>query len=169
MNYHTLSDFRVACPEFLDDLLTQGVATLKHEGLVTVDRVAQEGIGVRASAGASSFRRRKALEECQAEAKEQVEALAKELEEAPAATDRGDGTDEVAVRAADRSGIARRGTRDAPWFPEAKGGHGVASLYVYVCLRNAEGTVRDGGCRLANGKRPPVAPNGERPGRNICI
>jgi len=88
MNYHTLSDFRVACPEFLDDLLTQGVATMMHEGLVTMERVAQDGMRVRASAGAASFRRRKTLEECQAEAKEQVEALAKELEQDPAASNR---------------------------------------------------------------------------------
>jgi transposase len=88
MNYHTLSDFRVAYPEFLDHLLTQSVATLMHEGLVTLDRVAQDGMRVRASAGAASFRRRKTLEECQAEAKEQVEALAKELEEDPASSNR---------------------------------------------------------------------------------
>jgi transposase len=88
MNYHTLSDFRVAHPEFLDHLLTQSVATLMHEGLVTLDRVAQDGMRVRANAGAASFRRRKTLEECQAEAKEQVEALAKELEEDPASSNR---------------------------------------------------------------------------------
>jgi transposase len=88
MNYHTLSDFRVAHPEFLDHLLTQSVATLMHEGLVTLDRVAQDGMRVRASAGAASFRRRQTLEECQAEAKEQVEALAKELEEDPASSNR---------------------------------------------------------------------------------
>jgi transposase len=88
MNYHTLSDFRVAYPEFLDHLLTQSVATLMHEGLVTLDRVAQDGMRVRASAGAASFRRRKTLEECQAQAKEQVEALAQELEGDPASSNR---------------------------------------------------------------------------------
>jgi transposase len=88
MNYHTLSDFRVGHPEFLDRLLTQSVATLMHEGLVTLDRVAQDGMRVRASAGAASFRRRKTLEECQAEAKEQVDALAQELEEDPASSHR---------------------------------------------------------------------------------
>jgi len=87
-NYHTLSDFRVAHVEFLDELLTQSVATLMHEGLVTLDRVAQDGMRVRASAGAASFRRRKTLEECQAEAQEQVEALAKELEADPASSNR---------------------------------------------------------------------------------
>ncbi len=88
VNYHTLSDFRTAHPEFLDTLLTQSVATLMHQGLVTLSRVAQDGMRVRASAGASSFRRRKSLEACQAEAAEQVNALKSELEENPGAANR---------------------------------------------------------------------------------
>jgi transposase len=85
VNYHTLSDFRTGHPEFLDELLTQSVATLVHEGLVTLSRVAQDGMRVRASAGAASFRRRKTLESCQAEARGQVAALRKELDEDPSA------------------------------------------------------------------------------------
>jgi len=85
VNYHTLSDFRTAHTAFLDDLLTQSVATLRHQGLVTLSRVAQDGMRVRASAGAASFRRRESLEACQAEAREQVEALRAELEADPAA------------------------------------------------------------------------------------
>jgi len=83
VNYHTLSDFRTAHPAFLDELLTQSVATLMHEELVTLHRVAQDGMRVRASAGAGSFRRRKTLEQCQAEAEEQVEALQKDLDADP--------------------------------------------------------------------------------------
>jgi transposase len=86
VNYHTLSDFRVDHGEFLDSLLTGSVATLVHQGLVTLDRVAQDGVRVRASAGAGSFRRGPTLEECQSQAKEQVEALRKELQEDPSAT-----------------------------------------------------------------------------------
>src|SRR5208283_6058623 len=56
VNYHTLSDFRTEHEAFLDGLLTQGVAALMHEGLVTLERVAQDGMRVRASAGAASFR-----------------------------------------------------------------------------------------------------------------
>jgi transposase len=85
MNYHSLADFRTAHGEFLDELLTQSVATLMHEGLVTLNRVAQDGMRVRASAGASSFRREKTLEECLAEAEEQVKTLRKEIEDDPAA------------------------------------------------------------------------------------
>ena len=88
VNYHTLSDFRVDHGEFMDALLTGSVATLMHQGLVTLDRVAQDGVRVRASAGAGSFRRGPTLEECQAQAKEQVEALRKELQEDPSATTR---------------------------------------------------------------------------------
>jgi len=83
VNYHTLSDFRVDHGEFLDGLLTGSVATLLHQGLVKLERVAQDGVRVRASAGAASFRRRETLEECQAEAAEQVETLRKELEADP--------------------------------------------------------------------------------------
>ncbi len=68
MNYHTLADFRTAHGAFLDTLLTQGVAALMAEGLVELERVAQDGVRVRASAGAASFRRRQTLEACLAEA-----------------------------------------------------------------------------------------------------
>jgi transposase len=85
MNHHTLADFRTAHVEFLDELLTKSVATLLKEDLVSLDRVAQDGMKVRASAGAASFRRKKTLKECLAEAEEQVKALRAELEADPAA------------------------------------------------------------------------------------
>jgi hypothetical protein len=88
VNYHTLSDFRTAHTEFLDELLTQSVATLMHQGLVTLTRVAQDGMRVRASAGASSFRRRKTLEDCQGEARKQVDSLRSELEADPSGENR---------------------------------------------------------------------------------
>jgi transposase len=87
-NYHPLADFRTDHVELLDDLLTQGVATLMAEGLVELNRVTQDGMRVRASAGAASFRRRPTLEEAWAAAQQQVEALREEVEEDPAATDR---------------------------------------------------------------------------------
>ena len=86
VNYHTLSDFRTGHTEFLDELLTQSAATLMHQDLVTLHRVAQDGMRVRANAGASSFRRRKTLEECQSEAREQVESLREEVEADPGAS-----------------------------------------------------------------------------------
>jgi hypothetical protein len=87
-NYHTLSDFRTAHLELLDKLLTDSVAVLIAEGLVDLNRVAQDGMRVRAGAGAASFRRRPTLEEAHAEAQAQVEALRAELDEDPGAEDR---------------------------------------------------------------------------------
>ncbi|MBI1733555.1 MAG: hypothetical protein HYR51_00130 [Candidatus Rokubacteria bacterium] len=88
VNYHTLADFRVQPVEYLDGLLTTSVATLMAEGLVTLTRVAQDGVRVRASAGAASFRRRPRLEAFLAEAEAPVEALRRELDDDPGATTR---------------------------------------------------------------------------------
>ena len=88
MNYHTLADFRIGHGDLLDRLLTMNVAVLMSEGLVTLERVAQDGVRVRASAGAASFRRRERLEECLLEADAHVQALKREVEEDPAATSR---------------------------------------------------------------------------------
>jgi transposase len=78
INYHMLSDFRAAHQEALDELLTQIVASLMAAGAVTLERVAQDGMRVRASAGASSFRRQETLGKCLEEARAQVARLAQE-------------------------------------------------------------------------------------------
>jgi len=88
VNHHTLSDFRVDHGGVLDRLLSRSVAVLMEAGLVTLKRVAQDGVRVRASAGAASFRRRASLEKCLEEAEAQVAALRKELDEDPGATSR---------------------------------------------------------------------------------
>ena len=88
VNYHTLSDFRVQHVEFLDRLLTQSVATLLHQGLIALNRVAQDGMRVRASAGSSSFRRRPTLEDCLKEAEAHLEDLKREADQDAAAEDR---------------------------------------------------------------------------------
>jgi transposase len=81
INYHTLSDFRVAHQEALDNLLTEILASMMHAGLVKLHHVAQDGMKVRASAGSSSFRRESSLERCLADAEQQVAALAAEREQ----------------------------------------------------------------------------------------
>jgi hypothetical protein len=58
------------------------------DGLVTLTRVAQDGVRVRASAGAASFRGRDRLQHYLDEADTQVRALRQELDEDPAATSR---------------------------------------------------------------------------------
>ena len=75
VNYHTLSDFRTGQSAFLDSLLTTSVAGLLHQELIVLDRVAQDGMRVRASAGKGSFRRRTTLQKCLAEAEAQVQTL----------------------------------------------------------------------------------------------
>jgi transposase len=85
LNYHSLADFRTGHVEFLDRLLTRSVAVLLQQGLVAMERVAQDGMKVRASAGASSFRRRARLEQYLQEAETQVQTLKRELEGDPTA------------------------------------------------------------------------------------
>jgi len=91
VNHHSLSDFRNEATDLLNGLLTQSVTILVAEGLVELRRVAQDGMKVRASAGASSFRTRAGLRKLQRIARKQVERLAKEIEDDPgAATKRED-------------------------------------------------------------------------------
>jgi transposase len=85
VNHHSLSDFRNEATDLLNGLLTQSVTILVSEGLVELRRVAQDGMKVRASAGASSFRTRAGLNKLQKIAREQVERLAKEIEDDPGA------------------------------------------------------------------------------------
>jgi transposase len=84
VNHHTLSDFRVQHGEFLDHQLTVSVATLESEGLVEMKRVAQDGVRIRGSAGAASFRRKPTLEQLLGDAEEQLALLRRELDEDPA-------------------------------------------------------------------------------------
>jgi len=88
VNYHTLADFRVAHLDFLDSLLTHSVAVLREQGLVDLNRVAVDGMRVRASAGAASFHRKPTLEDCLQEAADQVARLKEELDDDPAAPSR---------------------------------------------------------------------------------
>ncbi len=88
VNHHTLSDFRCARVDLLDELLTDSVAVLVNKGLVKLDRVAQDGMRVRASAGTASFRRRSTLELCLKQARAQVQALKGELDADPDASNR---------------------------------------------------------------------------------
>lgn len=78
VNYHTLSAFRVGHQAVLDDLLTQSIATLRHRGIVTLARVAQDGTRIRASAGAGSFRREGTLRTCLQEAERLVARTARQ-------------------------------------------------------------------------------------------
>lgn len=81
VNHHTLSDFRVGHGEALDALMTQVLAVLTHEGMVDLKRVAHDGMKIRASAGAASFRRELSLQKCVEEARRHVEEVKRENQE----------------------------------------------------------------------------------------
>src|SRR5208282_1053512 len=88
MNAKTLADFRVDHSTALEQLLTDSFAALLKTGVAKLDRVAQDGVRVRAAAGAASFRRHSTLEVCRQEAEEQVRRLRAELEQDPGAASR---------------------------------------------------------------------------------
>src|ERR687885_2317480 len=64
VNPTTLGTFRVAHGAVLERLLIDGFAAMLKSGQASLERVAQDGMRVRASAGAASFRRRPSLEQC---------------------------------------------------------------------------------------------------------
>jgi transposase len=80
VNYHTLADFRVGCADLLDRLLSEHLAALAKAGLVDLDTLAQDGVRIRASAGAASFRRQDTLDRHLALAQAVVEELRREVE-----------------------------------------------------------------------------------------
>src|SRR3954467_4717911 len=75
VNYHTLADFRTDHPAFVEQLLKQSVEVLRQQGLIDLDRIAQDGMRVRASAGAASFHRRETLERLLEEARAELQEL----------------------------------------------------------------------------------------------
>jgi transposase len=56
INHHTLADFRVDHKRALDELFTQVLGVLLHEGLITLERVTQDGTKIKAQASLGSFR-----------------------------------------------------------------------------------------------------------------
>lgn len=81
VNHHLLSDFRVEHADALDELFTAIIASLVDKGLVKVKRISQDGIRVRAGAGASSFRREERLAKLLEMARQQVEELRRQVDD----------------------------------------------------------------------------------------
>jgi transposase len=75
VGHATLSAFRVGHGAALEKLMTDILGVLLHKGLVSLDRVAQDGTRVRASASAPSFRREATLLECREQAALHVRAV----------------------------------------------------------------------------------------------
>jgi transposase len=107
VNYHSLNDFRTQHGPALDALMTEVLGHLCHAGLVAFDHVAQDGVRVRASAGAASFRRQPRLEQCLAQAQAVLAAV-----QAQAAAEGADGT--VGVASASDDPPTGGGPRRAP-------------------------------------------------------
>jgi transposase len=85
VNHHALSDFRVDHEQLLNKLLTDSVTALAADGLIQLERLAQDGVKVRASAGAASFRRRKTITRLREEVAERIVQLRRELDDEPGA------------------------------------------------------------------------------------
>jgi len=83
VNHPTLSDFRSVNGDFLDDLLSANLAALMAAGVVKLEAVAQDGVRVRASAGAGSFRREEKLRGYLEVAKQRVAELKQQVDADP--------------------------------------------------------------------------------------
>ncbi len=151
VNYHTLSDFRAEHETVFDGLLTASVAALLSVGAVQLKRVAQDGMRVRASAGASSFRRKNTLERCLEEARTQVETLKQQTEDDPGAqTRRQQAARERARR--DRQERVEQALQRLPELEKLKAKQGKKPEEARSSTTDAEATVMkmgDGGFRPA--------------------
>ena len=88
VNHHGLADFRAGQGALLDRLLTENVAALSTAGVIDLDEVVQDGVRVRAAAGAASFRRRKTLKRELNKARRLVARLKRETHDDPEASSR---------------------------------------------------------------------------------
>ena len=111
VNYHTLSDFRWKNPAALEALFTEILAALDQAGVVHLEQVAQDGMRVRASAGAASFRRQPTVERSLALAEDRVRQLAQEVD-APDEPQKPDGPEGGAGRSARQQAAAVRAARE---------------------------------------------------------
>ncbi len=80
VNHRLLSDFRSDHGAALDELFTQVIASLVDKRVVTVSRVSQDGVRVRVSAGADSFRREDRLQDLLNQARQHVDQLRRQVD-----------------------------------------------------------------------------------------
>ena len=83
INHHTLSDFRVAHGQALQELFVELLGVLSAEGLVSLERVMHDGTKIKACASADTFRREESLRAHLEAARQQVQALAQEVNQEP--------------------------------------------------------------------------------------
>lgn len=111
INAHTLSDFRVAHGPALQELFVQVLALLQVEGLMTFERVMQDGTNIRASAASKRFRRQPRIAAALAEARALVAALETQPEESASRQQQ---------RARERAARDRTARLEAAWEAFAK-------------------------------------------------
>ena len=75
VNCHAINDFRSCNEALMGEVLTDNVAALAAVGAISLERVAQDGMPVRADAGAASLRRQARLDEHLSQARELLQTL----------------------------------------------------------------------------------------------
>ncbi|MCH2218815.1 MAG: transposase, partial [Dechloromonas sp.] len=151
VNHHTLSDFRKDQGEGLDELLSVSIASLMAAGVVKLKQVAQDGMRVRASAGAGSFRRKEKLEGYLEAARAEVARLKAEVEADPAQAERA--REAARLRAAkEREARLEKALARLPEIEAIKLRQGKNPDQARASMTDAEATVMkmgDGGFRPA--------------------
>jgi exonuclease VII small subunit len=78
VNRDLLNSFRSGYPEALDEIMAETIGILADQDLINLQRLSQDGMRVRASAGKSSFHRQKTLEDHLQEARLRIKQLREE-------------------------------------------------------------------------------------------
>lgn len=151
VNYHSVCDFRKDHGEALDELLSVSIASLMAAGVVKLKQVAQDGMRVRASAGAGSFRRKEKLEGYLEAARAEVARLKAEVEADPGEVQRA--REAAKVRAAkEREARLEKALSRLPEIEAIKKRQGKKPEEARASMTDAEATVMkmgDGGFRPA--------------------
>ena len=151
VNYHALNDFRSGNEALMDELLTDNIAALLAAGAISLERVAQDGMRVRADAGAASFRREASLQEHLSQASELVQTIKQQGERDPGLAKRQ--AQAARLRAAqDREQRIRAALEQLPEVAAVKKRNGAKAEDARASTTDAEARVMkmgDGGFRPA--------------------
>jgi len=151
VNYHAINDFRAGNEALMDELLSDNVAALAAVGAISLERVAQDGMRVRADAGAASFRRQASLDEHLAQARELVQTIKKQAQADPGQAKRQ--AQAAKLRAAqEREGRIRAALEQLPEVAAAKKRNGARCEDARASTTDADARVMkmgDGGFRPA--------------------
>src|SRR5574338_112487 len=141
VNHHTLSDFRKDHGQALDELLSVSIASLMAAGVVKLRQVAQDGMRVRASAGAGSFRRKEKLEGYLEAARARVAQMKAELEADPGQAERARAAARLRA-AAERQARLEKALSRLPEIEAIKKRQGKRASEARASTTDAEATVR---------------------------